>query len=106
MHQLLDRLLKHRGIGSPLELNPEERATFDEYQSVLSKEELTLEDVKQFCASQVEIIEAKWTDYALESERKSELLPYYTVYKSILNAITAPKLMREAVEQQLIQLTK
>ena len=30
---------------------------------ILSKEELTLEDIKEFCKTQCEIIEGKWRNY-------------------------------------------
>jgi len=72
--------------------------------SQISKEELTLEDVKQFCATQTDIIEGKWKDYGLENVKKAELIPYHTVYKTLLEAIDSPKSAREQLEKHLNQL--
>ena len=106
MHTLLDKLLRKRGIQDVTELSEEEKVNFQQWQEILSKDELTLSDVKQFCATQTQIIESKWSDYNTEQTKKAELIPYYTVYKAILAAIDSPKAARAAVEQQLIQLTK
>lgn len=106
MHVLLEKLFRKRGIEDATQLNDEEKANFDQWQAILSKDELTLSDVKQFCASQVQIIESKWTDYNLEQGKKAELIPYFTVYKAILAAIDSPKAARAALEQQLTQLTQ
>ena len=106
MHTLLEKLLGQRGIADVKELDEEEKQVFENWNQVLSKDELTLEDIKKFCATQVLIIEGKWADYSLDNVKKAELLPYYTVYKTLLNAIDSPKVGREALEQQLIQLTK
>lgn len=104
LHSLIQKLLHKRGINSYDELDVEEKQTFDTWQAVLSKEQLTTEDIKQFCQSQVSVIEGKWKDLSLENAKKAELIPYHSVYKSLLTAIDAPKAAREAIEQQLLQL--
>lgn len=106
MHNLLTKLLKKRGIDNTVELTSEEKVDFDSWNKVLSKEELTLEDVKKFCATQCEIIENKWKDYGVLNSEKAELIPYHTVYKTLLGVIDSPKVAREALERQLIELTK
>lgn len=105
MHKLLQQLLKKRNVEDTETLTAEEKQTFNTWNEILSKDELTLEDVKMFCRTQVDTIEGKWKDYALENQKKAELIPYHTVYKSILAAIDSPKSARLALEQQLIQLT-
>lgn len=106
MHTLLEKILRKRGIKDISELQDEEKATFDNWKSVLGKDELTVDDIKTFCASQVELIETRWKDYALENAKKAELIPYHTVYKTLLTAIDSPKVAKEALERQLIELTK
>ena len=106
MHQLLAKILRKRGIESLDELTPEEKANFDEWRAVLSKEELTIADIKEFCKAQCEIIKQKWTDYNLDQAKKAELLPYFTVYSVMLKAIDSPKTAREALEKQLENLIK
>lgn len=106
MNSLLEKLFRKRGIKDATELDPEERKDFDNWNAILSKEELTLEDVKMFCQTQCEIIEQKWRDYNLEEKKKSELLPYHTIYKTLLVAIDSPQIARSALEKQLTELTK
>ena len=106
MHKLLYNLLNKRGIKTIDELEPEEKRDFENWRAILSKEELNLEDVKQFCSTQCEIIKQKWSDYNLPNEKKAELIPYFTVYNTLLAAIDSPKVGREALERQLIELTK
>jgi len=100
---LLTKLLEKRNIKSLEELTKEERATFDGYQQILSKKELTVADIKQFLEGQLSIIETRWKDFNIDQAKKAELIPYFTVYKVILQAIDSPQAERAALEQLLIQ---
>lgn len=102
---ILTDLLKKRGL-KPEDLDTEEKLTLERWRSILDKEELTLEDIKKFCASQVEIIESKWSNYDLENSRKAELIPFHTVYRCLLVAIDSPRSAREALEKHLTHLIK
>ena len=106
MHGLLAKLLQKRGIESFDKLDKEEKQTFDEWEKILSKEELTLEDVKQFCSSQLEVIKGKWSNLDTETEKKKDLIPYFVVYQAILQAIDSPRSVRESLENQLNNLLK
>ena len=111
---LLEKFLNKRGVKDPEELDntpmPDgsltERQTFDNWRAILSKDELTLEDIKHFCERQIAVIEGKWADLNIEQARKAEMIPIHTVYKALLLAIDSPRSAREALEQQLEQLTK
>lgn len=104
MHSLIHKLLHKRGIETVNELSSEEKQTFDTWQKILSKEALTTEDIKVFCQSQIDIIENKWKDLNTENIKKAELIPYHTVYKTLVMAIESPKSARENLEIQLQQL--
>lgn len=114
MHALLNKFLDKAGVKSPEELDntpmpdgsPTERETFEEYRSALSKKELTLSDFKDYCLRQVKIIENKWADYDIDNAKKSELIPYHTVYKTMVAIIDSPSGNREALINQLEQITK
>lgn len=106
MHTLIHQLFRKRGIDDPNTLTAEERQTYDGWQAVLSKDELTTQDIRDFCGRQVAVIEAKWADLTTEGARKAELIPYHTCYKAILAAIDGPKAAREALEKNLIQLVQ
>jgi hypothetical protein len=104
MHPLIDKLFKKRGIESVKDLSPDEKQTFEQWDSILSKDEITVKDIKQFCESQVGVIEAKWRNVGVKQEEKSEMIPYHTVYKMIISAIDANKVERGALEAQLNKL--
>lgn len=108
---LLSKWLEKRGFKDPSELSsekmpdgsPSERQVYETYRKILSKEELNLSDVKDFCHSQITVIENRWKDFNLDAEKKAELIPYHTVYKTLLAAIDSPRSARENLEQQLNQ---
>lgn len=100
---LLQKLLTRKGIKSTEELSKEERVVFDNYNKVLSKETLTIEDFKKFLETQITVIEGKWRDYDTKNEKKAELIPYHTCYKTLLQAIDAPLVEKRALEDYLNQ---
>jgi hypothetical protein len=104
MHNLLSKYLEKLKIKNVTELEPEEQKVYEEWEKVLSKEELSIKDFKQFCEAQVGAIEAKWKDLNLEQSKKAELIPYHTVYKTLLAVVDGPKAAREALENSLQQL--
>lgn len=106
MHGILQTLLRKRGIETVNELDKEEKNQYDEWEKILSKEELTLEDVKKFCQSQVEIIEGKWKDLNIENSKKAEWIAPHTVYRTLLTAIESPRSARESLEKELLRLTQ
>lgn len=103
---LLNKLLAKRKIKDVKELDGEERKTYEVWQEILAKEELNIEDIKNFCKSQIGIIESKWADYGIETNKKSELIPYHTVWKLLLSAIDSPKQAKRSLEQHIEQLLK
>ncbi len=112
MHSLLTKLLQKRGIKDAQDLDaspnpdgtPSELALFENYNAILSKDELTTTDIRAFLEAQVGVIEARWQDLSTDSQKKAELIPYHTVYKTLLKAIDAPREQRQALEEQLINL--
>lgn len=105
MHLYLSKFLEKVGVKDLKDLSKEEKEVFDKWSKILSEEkELTLNDLKDFCENQVKIIEAKWRNYDKKNEEKAELIPYHTVYKTLLEAINSPRSSREALEKYLNQL--
>ena len=104
MHGLIEKLLNRRGIKNPEELDKEEKQTFESWQLVLNKDELTTKDIVTFCRGQISVIENKWKDLETLNVKKAELIPYHVVYKTLLAAIESPRSAREALETHLNQL--
>ena len=102
MKGLLQKLLKKKGIEKVEDLSSDERTIFDNYERILSKEKLEIEDIKKFLETQLVIIENKWKDYNLENSKKAELISYHTVYKTLLQTIDAPLVERKSLEDYLV----
>lgn len=103
MLDILNQLLQKRGVTYD-ELREDEKVQFGQWKLVLTKDELTTQDIKNFCQQQVDIIEAKWSDLNLEQTKKAEMIPYHTVYNLLLKVIDSPKEAKEALEKNLRQL--
>ena len=101
---ILDKLLNKRGLRSTDELDPEEKETYEKWRKILSKEDLTIDDIKDFCKTQISVIEMKWKDLNTDNSKKAELIPYHTVYKTLEQVLNAPRSEREQLEAQLNQL--
>ena len=101
---VIGKILNKRGIKDVTELSPEEKETFENYQKILSKSEVSIEDIKHFLEDQIRVIELKWRDHTLAD--KAALIPYHTVYRILLDVMNAPQLERMSLEKHLIQLHK
>lgn len=104
MHNLLVQLFEKRKIKGLEELQPQEKETFENWQRVLSTENVTVQVIQDFCENQVSIIERRWHDLGTDQSKKAELIPYHTVYKALLQAFQAPQTERENLEKYLNQL--
>ena len=103
MLDILNKLLQKSGVQYE-QLDTEEKKQFDDWKLVLTKDELSTQDIKNFCQQQVDIINGKWQDLNLEQAKKAELIPYYTVYNLLLKVIDSPKEAKESLEKNLVQL--
>ena len=103
MKDILNKILAKRGLTIE-QLDKEEAEQFEQWQSVLTKDELTTKDIKDFCQNMVDVINGKWQDLNTEQSKKAELIPYHTCYKLLLAAIDSPKSSRDALEKNLVQL--
>jgi len=101
MKGLLLKLLRVKGIEDTNQMSKEEKVIFDNYDRILSKEKLTIDDFQKFLETQIAVIEGKWRDYDTTNTKKSELIPYHTVYKTLLQAISSPEAERKALEDYL-----
>ena len=107
MHALLSKLLNKRGIENVEALSKEEKEWFDEKQRILSQpDEITVEDFKRFCRSQLDLIEVQFKNLDNSSQKNEWLIILHTVYSSILKVATASKTERELLEDHLTQLLK
>ena len=97
----LSKFLEKRGIDKVEDLTNEELEVFARYQAILSGETVSIESVKKFCKSQIELIESRCDGInPLTLIQQGSL----HVYMNILKAIEAPEKEREALERHLTQI--
>jgi hypothetical protein len=98
---LLNKLLAKKGIDDVTTLDSEEKAVYEKYRLVLSGESVTVEMIKEFCKSQIRIIEGKCDGVQLLTPVQQGSLH---VYINLLKAIEAPEAERESLEKYLTQI--
>jgi hypothetical protein len=109
MFNLLEQLLKKRGIGDVTKLTDEEKVVFDDYQQkydllLAAQEAVTPENVALFCRKNMERIEERWADPHTTEEQAKWLIPLHTSFSMIEKMIKAPQSQRESLEKHLLDL--
>lgn len=104
MNNLLKELFKKRKINSVEELDESEKKDFDRWERILSKKELNLGDVKNFCQSQLKNIESQWKNLDNGAVKNERLIIAHTIYKTLSDLIESPLEERVALENYLRQL--
>lgn len=101
---LIDKLFAKRGIEKVEDLSQEEQVQIQKWKVVLSGDAVTVDSVKDFCNSQIRLIEAKYASSAGVYEENVFLKACLHVYLNILRVIEAPQAERESLERQLVQI--
>lgn len=99
--QTLTKLLEKRGIDNVKDLAPEERVQFDKWRLILSGDSVTVDSLKEFCTSQIRIIEGKCDGVTPLTTLQQACIH---VYINLLKAIEAPEAERESLEKYLVQI--
>lgn len=103
MHTLLQQLLQKRNVN-PKEMSPEEKQTFDVWESKLQGESMSLDKLQDFCRAQIGAIESQWENMDNSEKKNERLIILHTVYHKILKAITADERERVELEKYLTEL--
>jgi hypothetical protein len=99
--KIISKILEKRGISDVKELSDEERNTFEKWKVVLGGENVTIDSIKEFCRSQISIIESKCDGITGLTIMQQACIH---VYINLLKAIEAPEKERESLERYLNQL--
>ena len=106
MDNILSKLFKKRGIKDITELDKEEKVQFEQWQAVLNKEQVTINDIAEFCQGAMNTIEAQFGDINIEDDRIARLALQHSVYKGFKNLINAPTAEKEQLTEYLTGLLK
>lgn len=98
---VINKLLEKRGIEKVEDLSAEEQATYQKWRLILTGDSVTIDSLKEFCASQIKIIESK-----CDGTNPLSLLQQASihVYINLLKTIEAPEAERESLEKYLTQI--
>lgn len=102
MHKLLGDWLNKLNIGVD-KLTPEEKKTFDTWQSILERE-VTVDSILEFCKRQQNLIESKWMVSNRDRTHDTHLADLHGVYKQIIHVIEAPANERAQIEREIERL--
>lgn len=103
MHTLLQELLGKRNIKAT-DLTPDEKKTFDAWESKLTGETLSVETIADFCRSQINAIEVQWENLDNDAKKNERLVLLHTVYQKLLRVMTSDVREREQLEKYLTEL--
>lgn len=100
MHELINKLLKKRGVTFE-QLDESERAQLEKWKSILSGKEVTLQDVQEFCDRQITLIEMKF-DIGNTSVLNDRLVLLHSVYRKLKSVVSDnSEKKREKLEAEL-----
>ena len=100
MHVLLQNIIENEGIES---LSPEEKATFDEWNKILTSDGLTREQIIEFCEMQIATIDKIFQNRGRDRSNDSFLADLHGVYSNLLQAINGPIKRKAQLEESLKQ---
>lgn len=101
MHNTLSLLLNKRGIKDSTELTDEEKVQFETWNKILSKDELELSDLSEFCEGSLRVIETQFKDMEISDEKLKRLTIQHGIYASLRDLIVSPQAQREQLENYL-----
>ena len=100
MHNILSKYLQKVGITNIQEATKEEQQIFERYKAILEGSEVTVDKIKEFCQSQIKIIEQRFADNP-KTDDDVYLKACLHIYLNILQIIDAPTLERKNLEKHL-----
>ena len=104
MHFLLEKLFKKRGIKDINDLDQAEKETYDKWEKILGESEMTVDKIKEFCQSQLNVIEEQLKSFDNTLQKNERLVIYFNVYKAIMDLTKSPVAERESLIKYLNQL--
>lgn len=104
MNTNINDILTKLRIKTILDLTEEERKTYQEWEKVLNKQEVTMQELKEFIEGQMAIATEKFLSYKNTEKKDLFLKAQLRNYKSILAFIQSPAINKEFLENHIKQL--
>lgn len=101
---LINKLFEKRGIKKLTELSPEEKRQYDNWQAIIDGTEVSVEKIKDFCQSQVKLIEERFSDPESTERKDTFAKASLHIYLNLLKLINSPEDERRDLEKYLTDL--
>lgn len=98
---LISKLLLKKGIKSEDDLSQEEKESLSRFKAVLTGEKVTVDSLKEFCLTQIKIVEQKFASGENTQAKDAYLKAILHVYLNLVKAIEAPEIERATLERHL-----
>lgn len=98
---MFEKIFEKLKIKNYLDLNNEEKKTFEEWQKVLNKNEISIKELKEFITSQIDIVTNQLLTYKNSSQKDLYLKMMLRNYRMILAFIQSPQKAKEYLEKYI-----
>jgi hypothetical protein len=102
----IQELLSKRGVNKLSELTVDEKVEYDRWQSIVDGSEVTVEKMKEFCQSQIKLIEGRYASGDTTDKQDVFLRASLHIYLNLLDMINSPEISRVNLEKHLTNLLK
>ena len=97
----IQSILNKKGVTKLTELTPDERVEYDRWQAIVDGNEVTVDKIKEFCESQIKIIESKYAGGDTTDKQDIFLRTSLHIYLNLLQMINSPEVNRINLEKYL-----
>ena len=100
--EILKKYLKKVGVKSYLDLQDDEKATYNEWEETLT-EEVTIETITEFAVDQLEVLNKTLKDAVIQGEDRKALLTSAKIenYEALIGVIETPRQEKEALIEHI-----
>lgn len=103
---LIQKVFDRKGISKITELTPDERVEYDRWQAIIDGSEITVEKIREFCESQVKIIENKYATGETTDKQDVYLRASLHIYLNLIKLLDSPEVDRNNLEKYLTNLIR
>ena len=103
---IIQELLKKKGVQKLTELSPDEKTEYDRWQAVIEGSEITVPKIKEFCESQVRLIEGRYASGDATDKQDIMLRASLHIYLNLIKLIDSPEIERNNLEKYLTTLLR
>ena len=103
---IIQDILSKKGVTKLSELTPDEKVEYDRWQAIVEGNEVTVAKMKEFCESQIRIIEGRYATGDTTDKQDTFLRASLHIYLNLLNMINSPEVNRVNLEKHLTNILK